>query len=162
MTLLRSFGGMYCQTSRLLQMYLSESPDDHHDDHGIQTRIVSRILLRVGQLTFLLKYFFHFFNLVHCHPAHWRQTYFRPNKPLPTNVGASPSRLPIAPRKPFRQAIIDFVVSCLFLGIPYMFFERTRLSSRIDEESGLRHATPTLVIGACTCLVVSPLSFPSW
>ena len=46
MTLLRSFGGMYCQTSLLLQMYLYESPDDHHDDHGIQTRIVSGILLK--------------------------------------------------------------------------------------------------------------------
>ena len=26
--------------------------DDHHDDHGIQTRIVSRVLLRVGESTF--------------------------------------------------------------------------------------------------------------
>jgi hypothetical protein len=109
MTLIRSFG------------------DDHDDDHGIQTRIVSRVLLRV---------------------AHWRQSYFRPNKPLPTNVGSNLSRLPITPRRPFRRVIIDFVVSCLFLGIPYIFFERTRFSSRIDEESGLRNPTPTLVIGA--------------
>ncbi|KAF8804295.1 hypothetical protein BYT27DRAFT_6700590 [Phlegmacium glaucopus] len=109
--------------------------DDHQDDHGIQTRIVSRILLRV---------------------AHWRQTYFRPNKPLPTDVGPSPSHHPIAPRRPFRRAILDFFVSCLFLGIPYIFFERSRLlSSRTDEESGLRNATPTLVIGACTCLVAA-------
>lgn len=94
-------------------------------------------------------------------PAQWRQTYFRPNKPLPTDVGPSPSCLPIAPRRPFRRAMLDFVVSCLFLGIPYIFFERTRLSSRIDEESGLRNATPTLIIGACTCLVVSPICFYS-
>ena len=28
---------------------------DDHDDHGIQTRIVSRVLLRVGQSTFCFK-----------------------------------------------------------------------------------------------------------
>ena len=63
----------------------------------------------------------------------------------------------MVPRQPFKWVIIDFVVSCLFLGIPYLFYERTRWSSRIDEESGgFRYATPTLVVGACTCLVVSP------
>ena len=95
------------------------------------------------------------FNLAHVISAHWRQTYFRPNKALPANAGSNPSRLPTLPRKPFRRALLDVLVSCLFLGIPYIFFERVRLSSRVDEESGLRNATPTLVIGACTCLVVS-------
>jgi hypothetical protein len=122
---------------------------------GFSSELVSQLCLN------------HFFNLTHCCyqcslPAHWRQTYFRPNKPLPADVGYAPSHLPIAPRRPFRRAIIDFVVSCLFLGIPYLFFERTRLLIRVDEESGLRNATPTLVIGACTCLVVSlhPSPFP--
>ena len=63
----------------------------------------------------------------------------------------------MAPRKPIKWVVFDFVVSCVFLGLPYLFLERTRLSSRIDEESGFRYATPTLVIGACTCLVVRPL-----
>ena len=93
--------------------------------------------------------------------AHWCQTYFRPNKPLPTNVGSNQSGLPVTPCQPFKWTLINFVVSCLFLRIPYVFFERTRLSSRImDEESGLRYATPTLVIGACTCLVVSLVHLP--
>ena len=95
------------------------------------------------------------FNLAHVIPAHWRQTYFRPNKLLPANVGCNPSRLPTVPRRPFRRAILNTLVSCLFLGVPYMFFKRDRLSSSVDEESRLRKATPTLVIGACTCLVVS-------
>ena len=61
-------------------------------------------------------------------------------------------------RRPFRRAIFDFLVSCLCLGIPYLFLERGRHSSRIDEESGmLRSASPMVIIGACTCLVVSPL-----
>ena len=133
---------------------------DDRDDHGIQTRIVSRVLLRVGQST-LLENFFILAHYLSNALAHWRQTYFRPNKPLPTNVGSNQSGLPVTPRQPFKWAIIDFVVSCLFLGIPYIFYERTRLSSRIiDEESGLRYATPTLVIGACTCLVVSPIHLP--
>ena len=93
--------------------------------------------------------------------AHWRQTYFRSNKPLPTNVGSNQSGLSVTPRQPFKWASIEFVVSCVFLGIPYIFFERTRLSSRImDEESGLRYATPTLVIGACTRLVESSMHLP--
>ena len=42
--------------------------------------------------------------------AHWRQTYFRPNKPLPTNVGSNQSRLFIAPLQPLKcqWAIIRF------------------------------------------------------
>ncbi|RDB19890.1 hypothetical protein Hypma_013085 [Hypsizygus marmoreus] len=98
----------------------------------VQTRIVSRILLRV---------------------AHWRQQYFRPNKPLPTDVSSNDLRLPKY-RRPFRRALVDFVVSCLCLGIPYIFFERTR-SHRLDEESGLRNPAPMLVVGACTCLIAA-------
>jgi hypothetical protein len=133
--------------------YIYETTDDH-DDLGIQTRIVFRVLLRVGQsifkahlLTWGLNYTYLLINV----PAHWHQTYFRPNKPLPTNVGSNHSR---PPRQAFKWVIVDFFVSCLFLGVPYLFYERTRLSSWIDEESGLRYATPTLVVGACTCLVV--------
>lgn len=105
---------------------------DKHDDLGIQTRIVSRILLRV---------------------ARWRQTYFRPNKPLPKDVSGGRLQLPTRSR-PFRRVILDFVVSCICLGVPYLFLERSR-NSRIDEESGMRNAGPALVIGACTCLVAA-------
>ena len=88
--------------------------------------------------------------------AHWRQTYFRPNKPLPTNVGSKQSRLLMAPRQPFKWVIIDFFISCLFL---YIFFGRTYLSTSlriVGEGSGLRDATSTIVIGAYTCFVVRP------
>ncbi|KAF8165963.1 hypothetical protein B0H34DRAFT_648053 [Crassisporium funariophilum] len=124
-----------------LMALLRSFNDDHHDDHGIQTRIVSRILLRV---------------------ALWRQTYFRPNKPLPTDIASTSSSLPVAPRRPFGRAALDILLSCLFLGIPYLFLERTRLaasSSRLsDAENGLRISgmgSPMLVIGACTCLVAA-------
>ena len=65
--------------------------------------------------------------------------------------------MPIQPR-PFRRAVFDFLISCLCLGIPYLFFERARLagSRPSDEESGLlRGPSPMLIIGACTCIVVS-------
>jgi hypothetical protein len=122
------------------------------------------VLLRVGQSTFSLKKYFlqlglHYLSMLS--PLASLPT----QQTLPTKVGSNQSRLPIAPRQPFKWAIINIVVSCLFLGIPYIFFERhgTRLSSRIimiDEGSGLRYATPILVIGACTCLVVSTINPP--
>ena len=159
MTLIRSFGGMlqtcllffneytYMRPQMTTMMIMGFKPALFL---GFSSELVSHLRAICFQLGSQLSMFF---------PAHWRQTYFRPNKPLPANAGSNSSRLPMAPRKPFRRAIVDFVVSCLFLGIPYIFYERTRLSSRIDEESGLRNATPTLVIGACTCLVVSPSPF---
>ncbi|KAF9476779.1 hypothetical protein BDN70DRAFT_949891 [Pholiota conissans] len=115
MTLLRSFN------------------NGQHDDHGIQTRVVARILLRVAQ---------------------WRQTYFRPNKPLPKDVNAGPNEL-TTQRRPIRRALFDFVVSCLCLGIPYLFLERARLSARGDSESGAFRSNSVIIIGACTCLVAA-------
>ncbi|KAF5369694.1 hypothetical protein D9615_010149 [Tricholomella constricta] len=100
----------------------------------VHTRIVSRILLRV---------------------AHWRQQHFRPNKPLPSDVGHHDAGLPKY-RRPFRRALADFVISCFCLGIPYIFFERSR-HYRIDEESGSRSPGPMFIVGACTCLIVSTL-----
>ena len=75
-------------------------------------------------------------------------------------MGGIPGHLSVQ-RRTVSRAIFDFVVSCLFLGIPYIFLQRaTRLSSRIDEESGLlRGPGPMVVIGAATCLVVSSQHF---
>ncbi|KAJ3505857.1 hypothetical protein NLJ89_g7196 [Agrocybe chaxingu] len=121
-----------CQ--ELINILRSFSNDSQQEDHGIQTRIVARILLRVAQ---------------------WRQTYFRPNKPLPKDVGTPIGALPVQ-RRPFRRAIFDLLISCLCLGIPYLFIERARLSLRgADHESGLRHSSPMVIIGACTCLVAA-------
>ncbi|EJF62218.1 hypothetical protein BD309DRAFT_991084 [Dichomitus squalens] len=96
----------------------------------VQTRIVSRVLLRIAQ---------------------WRQIYFRPNKPLPKDAikGVTEPR-----RKPFIRAITDFVIGCLFLGIPYLFIGRTH-GTTFDEESGLYSAGPMLMISACACLVAA-------
>ena len=118
---------------------------------GFFSELVSRLFLYLPPSSIWLT------TTIYHAKAHWRQTYFRPNKPLPINAGSNHSRLPITPRQPFKRTIINFIVSCLFLGIPYIFYDRTtRLSTRIvDEESGLRYAiTPTLVIGACTSLAV--------
>ncbi|TFK33262.1 hypothetical protein BDQ12DRAFT_727898 [Crucibulum laeve] len=104
---------------------------ENQGDLGIQTRVTSRILLRVVQ---------------------WRQAHFRPSKPLPKDVVANTSGLPTQHR-PFRRAVFDILISCLCLGIPYIFFERTQYH-RMDEEGGLRSAGPLFMIGACTCLVV--------
>ena len=64
-------------------------------------------------------------------------------------------------RKPFTPAILDFVIGCLCLGIPYLFVNRTHTRS-FDEESGLYSAGPMLMICACAFLVVSTrtLSLP--
>ncbi|KAF9535176.1 hypothetical protein CPB83DRAFT_831235 [Crepidotus variabilis] len=125
------FGQDECQELRgVLNSFTRES---EHGDNGIQTRIISRILLRVAQ---------------------WRQTYFRPNKPLPLDVG---SRYPSLPnqRRPFQRAVFDFFVLCLCLGIPYFFMERARLAgSRADEESGLfRGPASMLLVGAFACII---------
>ena len=55
MTIIRSFGGTYQSPLLTTKTYLYEMTDDH-DDHGTQIRIVSRVLLRVGQ-SILLKAF---------------------------------------------------------------------------------------------------------
>ncbi|KAI0677687.1 hypothetical protein C8Q78DRAFT_961672 [Trametes maxima] len=95
----------------------------------VQTRIVSRVLLRVAQ---------------------WRQINYRPDKPLPRDAikGATETRIP------FRRAMLDFFVGCLCLGIPYIFMSRTHYHS-FDEESGLHTAGPMLMLSACACLVAA-------
>ncbi|KAI0371477.1 hypothetical protein BV20DRAFT_942006 [Pilatotrama ljubarskyi] len=95
----------------------------------VQTRIVARVLLRVAQ---------------------WRQIYYRPDKPLPRDAirGATETRVP------FRRAMLDFVIGCLCLGIPYVFMTRTHYHS-FDEESGLHTAGPMLMLSACACLVAA-------
>ena len=52
MALLRSFnnGKIVSIIGRRIFFYnISSLSEDAHDDHGIQTRVVSRILLRVGE-----------------------------------------------------------------------------------------------------------------
>jgi len=115
--------------------------------------------------------------------AHWRQTYFRPSKPLPQDV--SHSKLPIASylqrrSRTFGGVLLEVVVSCLFLGIPYLFYQRAhprllsgmgvtsggagRFNFGMDPELGLLRTaagagSSLVVVGACTCLVVSFIYF---
>lgn len=83
--------------------------------------------------------------------AQWRQQNFRPDKPLPRDASKGPLRPDR--RVPFPRTVLDVFMSILFLGIPYLFVNRSR-GHRIDEESGLQSAGPMLMIGACACLVV--------
>ncbi|KAJ8698975.1 hypothetical protein PTI98_005621 [Pleurotus ostreatus] len=119
------------ELTNLLRSF-GDNPSDQALQNTVHTRIVSRILLRVAQS---------------------RQEYFRPDRPLPQD--AAKDGLAKARRKtPFRQALSDFVLSCLCLGIPYFFFNRSQ-HHRLDEESGIRNGAPIIVVGACTCLVAA-------
>ena len=82
--------------------------------------------------------------------AQWRQVYFRPNKPLPRDAIKGVPK----PRIPFYRAVLDFIIGCLCLGIPYIFLSRS-LNQNFDEESGLYNTGPVLMVSACACLVVS-------
>lgn len=118
----------------------------------VRTRIVARVLLRQGQLVTPAR-----ITLDHCSygpSAQWRQHYFRPTKPLPSDLNknsAPPDR-----RLPFRRAFMDVVMSILCLGIPYLYMDRAG-HHRVDEEGGMRGQGALLVIGGCACLVVCSL-----
>ena len=77
--------------------------------------------------------------------------HFRPNKPLPRDAIKGVTQ----PRTPFTRALLDFIIGCLCLGIPYIFLGRSHYHS-FDEESGLYSAGPMLMVSACACLVVRP------
>ncbi|KAH8092509.1 hypothetical protein BXZ70DRAFT_898238 [Cristinia sonorae] len=86
---------------------------------------------------------------VHIRLVQWRQQYFRPNKPLPTDATKNycPER-----GQPFRKFFFDIIMSILCLGIPYLFVGRSQ-HQRIDEEGGIRSPGPMVMVGACACLV---------
>ncbi|KAJ7362301.1 hypothetical protein DFH08DRAFT_910723 [Mycena albidolilacea] len=107
---------------------------------GIQnivlTRIVSRILLRV---------------------AHWRQHHFRPHKALPVE-STGHHHLRHYNRSPgFMRRAADVLVSCLMLGVPYLFYTRGYHRGDAEGGTGARSVLPILLIGACTCLLAAVL-----
>ncbi|KAJ7224955.1 hypothetical protein B0H12DRAFT_1149639 [Mycena haematopus] len=116
--------------------------DSSQAEGGIQsivlTRIVSRILLRV---------------------AHWRQHHFRAHKPLPLERTGN-HHLRNYTRSPgFMRRVADVLLSCLLLGVPYLFYTRAGYH-RSDVEGGVagaRSVLPVLLIGACTCLLAAVL-----
>lgn len=99
----------------------------------IHTRLVSRILLRV---------------------ARWRQTHYRPHKALPHDAHKGHYRSQHNTSTP--RLLPDFFVGLICLGIPYLFAERTHYH-RMDLENNTHSPAPVLVIGACSCLSVSPI-----
>ncbi|KIK68361.1 hypothetical protein GYMLUDRAFT_153405 [Collybiopsis luxurians FD-317 M1] len=116
----------------------SESTGDGEIQAVLHTRIVSRILLRVAQ---------------------WRQTHFRPHKPLPQDIGMRGITKRPSPTG-LQRTFLDTIVSVIFLGFPYLFISRINSSPfhRLDEESGIfsqRSAGPMLLLGGCTCLVAA-------
>lgn len=97
------------------------------------TRMIARILLRV---------------------AHWRQTNFRPHKPLPRDV-------PIMqrPRRhvPIGRMIVDIITGILCLGIPFFLVDRSSYGGHIDLEGNVvsNSGGPLFLAGACACLVAA-------
>lgn len=92
--------------------------------------------------------------------AQWKQHHFRPDKPLPQVVQRGTAHR-WRRRVPIGRTVVDFLIACLCLGLPYFFADRSR-HRRVDVESGVRHAGPMLVVGACACLLVriSALGYP--
>ncbi|KAJ7243083.1 hypothetical protein C8J57DRAFT_1437696 [Mycena rebaudengoi] len=117
--------------------------DNPQSETGIQsivlTRIVSRILLRV---------------------AHWRQQHFRPDKPLPVEPSVNGHLARHGSRRVgFGRTVLEVLVSCLLLGVPYLFYKRPGAHTSTDAEGGIggRSSLPALVVGACTCLLAAIL-----
>ncbi|KAF8212791.1 hypothetical protein K438DRAFT_1902762 [Mycena galopus ATCC 62051] len=109
-------------------------------ESGIQSIVVTRIVARI-----LL--------------PHWRQYHFRPHKPLPLERTGN-HHLRNFPRPPgFMRRVADVLLSCLLLGVPYLFYTRGGYH-RGDAEAGAasaRSLLPILLIGACTCLLAAVL-----
>ncbi|TDL30084.1 hypothetical protein BD410DRAFT_51905 [Rickenella mellea] len=99
----------------------------------VQTRIVSRILLRVAQ---------------------WRQQHLRPDKPLPRDATTRAVHRHHRRVQAYRMSAMDVVLAWLCFGIPFFFANRHGYQ-RFDEESGMRTAGPFLVVGASACLVAA-------
>lgn len=123
-----------CRSHFFCSSYLIPSITATPDTTGVQTivhtRIVSRILLRTSA---------------------WRQMHFRPHRALPQDTHKP--RRP-HPKTSIIRTISDFLIGIICLGLPWLFVERSN-HHQIDIESGLHTAGPMLVIGACSCLVVS-------
>ncbi|KAG2361632.1 hypothetical protein BDR07DRAFT_35291 [Suillus spraguei] len=100
------------------------------------TRMIARILLRV---------------------AHWRQSNFRPHKPLPRDV-------PIMQRPkrhvPVGRMIVDIMTGILCLGIPFFLVDRSSYGGHIDIEGNIvsNSSGPLFLAGACACLAAVILS----
>lgn len=142
-------------------IFLQDMPQT---EAGIQnivlTRIVSRILLRVGKSFPCTITRLPLLILIRISAAHWRQHHFRPHKALPVE-STGHHHLRHYNRSPgFMRRAADVLVSCLMLGVPYLFYTRGYHRGDAEGGTGTRSVLPILLIGACTCLLVSPILPP--
>jgi len=121
-----------CQELMSLLRSFGATPDASGFQMVVHTRIVARILLRM---------------------ARWRQSHFRPHRPLPHDAQKT-SHTHRRHQTSFVRTLVDFLVGFICLGIPYFFIDRSH-HFRVDEESGLHAVGPMLVVGACSCLVAA-------
>ncbi|KAF7333958.1 hypothetical protein MSAN_02397800 [Mycena sanguinolenta] len=106
------------------------------------TRIVSRILLRVGKFFPYVKFQW---NSIQFYPAQHQKAL---SVDTENNKIHSPG---------FIRRLADLLLSCLLLGVPFLSYTRTRCRMG-DTESGPRaRMLPTLLIGVCICLLAAIL-----
>ncbi|KAJ6518085.1 hypothetical protein C8R47DRAFT_1062635 [Mycena vitilis] len=88
--------------------------------------------------------------------AHWRQHHFRPHKALPAESFGRHIRHTRSPG--FLRTAADALLTCLLLGVPYLFYTRGNYHPS-DAEGGTagRSLLPVLLVGACTCLLAAVL-----
>ena len=162
-----------CQELMGLLKGFPDAPDPNNPnaevDTAIQSRITARILIRLAQWR----------------QAHFRPDKPLPtdvsSPPLPSSLLATKGKGK-GEGRPLARTLLDLSLSIVLLGVPYLFFEKAyRVSGRGgfgtassgvlvaggrglgDHESGLGYAygyggRPTMssvVMGACTCIVVS-------
>lgn len=135
-------------------IHVYTGPANQYDmQAAIRTRMIAKILLRISKSNVG-------FLPIPCslsiRTAAWRLG--SPSSPKDSLAGSSKTNGHIERRIPFRRTMLDFVISIVCLGVPYLFVERSRYH-RGDHESGPRpsSAGPMLVIGSCACLIVSAI-----
>ena len=110
----------------------------------VRTRIVSKVLVRVGKFWLALQITWPYQVCL----AAWRQGHLG-NQDSRGRLNIPPARIP------FLRTAGDFIISFVCLGLPYLFLERSH-HQRFDTEGGVRNnAGPMLVVGALACLIVS-------
>ncbi|ETW83756.1 hypothetical protein HETIRDRAFT_472051 [Heterobasidion irregulare TC 32-1] len=107
-----------------------DGPPSSPTQSMVRTRVIAKILLRITA---------------------WRQGHPIPSRSPDGNKGV----VQTPHHTPFRRSFLDFIISLLCLGLPYLFLDRSQ-HHVIDTESGLRNeAGPMLIVGACACLIAA-------
>ncbi|KAJ6455157.1 hypothetical protein C8R45DRAFT_846045 [Mycena sanguinolenta] len=129
-----------CQ--RLLQLLRPFGGGEYLQSTSI-TRVVSRILLRVGE----------FFLRADFHSTLTRIYLAQHHRALSSDIGNEQLHSP-----GFIRRAVDVLMSVLLLGVPYLVHTRA-VYHMTDAERAIieRTSLPTLLIGMCTCLLAAVL-----